>query len=660
MENEGTARRGVRRTAITRRALLGAGAAAALAWLAGGRLAWGGVGGGGWGDIWDYAYPGNNFGYDSGWGYSSDGKVWLSVRCDASVGRMTELYLEVSVKSYYANGGVWSPTWSTDYPDTHVWTYIMDGMSGDRLSSKRGFYDTTYDSGSYHGPYVTDVHRVERRSYDWTAYAVVNAWCDSPDHANGIDIAAEAGQVVPAHVLVHDASWHGKIVTMRPRSAPHLYMDVCGGGVESGANVWGWELLNTTNQHWIALESGFGRARFVPVHIGDVYRQLDVKGGDWEDDATAQIYAGNDTKAQSFYLHDLGNGYHLVVPECSGCALDLNGGGPDNGTDISQWNCFEDWDNHNQHWLIEEPVFGTRDGGTLSLRASGPVAPGSTVEVVEDPNDACFPYNYPGTDGMYYRYEFLRFAADPGSDFAAWTGGTVVQGASTSSSYRVAEADVGSFIACVVTAWTRWTAHVKYKGQAVAGALEVPLATVDVRFFADGEAEPCFETTTRRGDPFSVPPDAWEAAAKSECAGVEGWFVDAECTTWFSDGTAVPEPLDLHAYNRVELAYAQAESSCLLREGRSCFLDEGLAEPAREEDILPPDRTLRFDERVVFERGAPAWFEERGRVRKASCEPGAYADASASGTAQRTARLTANTTAYLCWRIPAYDGIAIS
>ncbi|WP_080802103.1 RICIN domain-containing protein [Arabiibacter massiliensis] len=606
------------------------------------------------------AYPGNNFGYDSGWGYSSDDKVWLSVRCDATVGRMTELYLEMSVKSYYANGGVWSPTWFTDYPDTHVWTYIMDGMSGDRLSSKRGFYDTTYDSSSYHGPYVTDVHRIERRAYDWTAYAVVNAWCDSPDHANGIDITAEAGQIVPAHALVDDASWHGKIVTMRPEAAPHLYMDVAGGGVESGSNVFGWRLSDFTNQHWIALESDYGHTRFVPVHIGDVYRQLDIKGGDWFDDDTAQIYDGNTTKAQSFYVHDLGTGYHLIVAECSGCALDLNGGGPDNGTDISQWNCFDDWDNPNQHWLIEEPVFKTRDGGPLRLEASGAIEPGAVVGVAEDPNAACVPYNYPGTDGMFYKYEFLRFPSDPGPDFAQWEGGDVVRAASTDNSYQVGEADAGAFIVCVVTAWTRWTANVKYRGQAVTGALEVLLPMVDVRFFADGDAEPCFEATVRRGEAFSVPQEAWDAAAKPECAGVEGWFVDAACSVRFADGSVVSEPLDLFAFNRVKLVYAQAETSCLLKEGRECYLDENLTEPAGEGDVLPPKRELRHGDLAVFDRGAPVWFEERGRVREAACEQGAYADAAAHGVAQRTARLTCNTTAYLRWRTPSYDGIAVS
>ena len=113
--------------AIARRRFLGLGGAAALSLLLAPRLAWGGVGGGSWGSAGATAHPGSHFGYDGGWGYSSNGKVWLAVSCNATVGRMTELFLEVSVTSYYANGGVWSPTWFTDYPDTHVDSFVRNG-----------------------------------------------------------------------------------------------------------------------------------------------------------------------------------------------------------------------------------------------------------------------------------------------------------------------------------------------------------------------------------------------------------------------------------------------------------------------------------------------------------------------------------------------------
>ena len=235
------------------------------------------MGGGGWGAIGSVAAPGNHFGYDGGWGYSDNGKVWLSVRCDAVVGRMTELFLEISVTSYYANGGVWNPTWFTDYPDTHVDSFIRDETGW--LASKSGFYDTTYDNSNYHGPYVTDTLRVARRSWDWRAWAGVRAWCDSPDSAYGIDTTAEASQIVPAHVLNDDASWRGKIVTVRPRSAEHLFMDASGGGLDVRTNVVGWQDTFTTNQNWIVVESPQGRTSLVPVHTGASALYLDLQEG---------------------------------------------------------------------------------------------------------------------------------------------------------------------------------------------------------------------------------------------------------------------------------------------------------------------------------------------------------------------------------------------
>ncbi len=93
------------RRGISRRAFLGLGGTAALTLLLAPRLAWGGVGGGSWGNAGGTAYPGSHFGYDGGWGYSSNGKVWLAVSSNATIGRMTELFVEIAVTSYYANGG---------------------------------------------------------------------------------------------------------------------------------------------------------------------------------------------------------------------------------------------------------------------------------------------------------------------------------------------------------------------------------------------------------------------------------------------------------------------------------------------------------------------------------------------------------------------------
>lgn len=642
---------------LTRRAFIGGGAALALAGALGAKFAWARVGGGGWGAIGAVAAPGNNFGYDGDWGFSNDWKVWLSVSCNATVDRMTELFLQISVTSYYANGGVWSPTWKTDYPDTHVDSFVRNENGW--IDSRSGFYDTTYDSDSYHGPYVTETLRVPREPWNWWAWAGVRAWCDSPDNAYGINTTSEASQLIPAHVLVHDASWHGKIVMMRPRPAEHLCLDAAAGGITSGTSVLGWEVLNSTNQHWIVLASNYGRAQFVPVHAGTTQVCLDVAGGDWNDDAPLQLFESNNTKAQSFWLHNRGNGYHLIIPECSGCAVDLNGGGQTNGTRVSQWNCLNYWDNPNFNWKFEEPTFRTRSGGLLTL--NGASKPGGELRVVENLNDACYPYNYPGTTGVFWRYEFWRFETEPesGYTYGNWPGGTCVQ-ASERAVYVPIEDDAGSYIACGVTAWTKRQPSIKYNGQAETKAVFVMGSQVVVNYHADGDETPCFTERAQVDEPYSLNPQASIAAAKPACAGVDGWYTDQAYEVPFANGTPLKDALELYARNRVELTYAHAETSCLTRDDRQYFADEALSEPLSADAALPPATTWYYGDRVAFERGPSAWFEERGRVREAACEQGAYADATATGSVQRTARLTRNTTAYLKWRTPAYDGISLS
>lgn len=639
---------------IARRTFLGLGGAAALSLLLAPRLAWGGVGSGSWGDAGGTARPGAHFGYDGGWGYSSNGCVWLAVSCNATIGRMTELFLEVSVASYYANGGIWSPTWFTDYPDTHVDSFVRN-ESGAWMSSTSGFYDTVYDCASFQGPYATHALRVRREAWDWWAWAGVRAWCDSPDSAYGIDATAEASQLIPHHPLVDDRSWQGKIATLRPGAAPHLRLDASGGGTVNGTNILAWSASDCTNQHWLVLTSAQGRTCLVPVHTGSAPLFADVSSNDWNDGDNVHLWQGTGGWNQSFWLHALGTGYHLIVPECSGCALDLCGGGQADGTNVAQWNCYGNWDNPNQHWMLEEPLFREREPGAMALAGvdgAGEAEPGTVLAPI-DPDRACLPRNYPGTAGMFYRYAWYRGEA-PGDRAES------VREASEDPAYEVAEADEGAYLVCVVKAYARY-GDVPYRGEVETASVRVRSSRALVRCFADGDAEPCFVDEPGRGSAYTLPQAAWKAAAKPDCAGVDGWYRDAACTEAYVDGSLVDEDFDLFARNRVELSYAMADPSCLLGSPRAYFLDEALEQPLLDPSTLfPPSASLHYGDRAAFARGASAWYEDMGRVREASCAQGAYAEADASGPPMRMARLVRNTAAYLLWRTPAYDGIALS
>ncbi|MEG0461275.1 RICIN domain-containing protein [Gordonibacter sp.] len=630
-----------------RRTFLGLGGAAALMALLGPRVAWGGVGGGPWGAYGDTALPGAHFGYDAGWSYSYDDCVWLSASCNCTVGRMTELFMEVSVDAYVACGGIWYPTWSPDMPDTPTYAYIRDDP-GIWLASAYWIIDTTYDH-DYYVRMTGASLRVARRAEDW------RCWCGADikglgGNAPGTHSVAEAPQQVPHHVLVHDRWWQGRVVTLQPRAAEHLFAGVPGAAVGNGSNVAAWSASQMTDQHWIVLESAWGRSRLVSVRTGLSPLVLDVTGGVWDDGANMQLWADAGVSAQSHWLHDRGNGYHLIVPECSGCGVDLYAGGQADGTNVVQWNCYNSWDNANQQWKLSEPLFHERDVGAMVV--SGDPEPGGVLSPA-DPDKTCIPGNYPNTSGMCYRYTWYR-----GTEEEPLL--EIVQPESEQAGYAVVEADAGFYLTCIVKAYTSF-AEVPYRGEVVAPSVLVRSSKARVSFFADGEREPCFQVDADRHQPFYIPPQAKEAAVKPYCAGLDGWYQDRECAVLFRDGDLVEDDLDLFARNRVTLDYAMADRSCLVAPVHDFFLDEALSAPAPAVSEMLPASEMRFcGDRVTFARGPSVWFDDMGRTREASCAAGAYADAAASGPLMRSARLTRNTTAYLLWSTPAYDGIALS
>ncbi len=187
------------------------------------------------------------------------------------------------------------------------------------------------------------------------------------------------------------------------------------------------------------LTSAQGRTCLVPVHTGEAPLFADVSSNDWNDGDNVHLWSGTGGWNQSFWLHDLGTGYHMIVPECSGCALDLAGGGQGNGTNVAQWNCYGDWGNPNQHWASGRAavpragagcagafridssgegegagetgkVEGASDTADAGEGGTGEVEPGAVLSPT-DPDRACLPRNYPGTAGMGYRYAWYRGAA---------------------------------------------------------------------------------------------------------------------------------------------------------------------------------------------------------------------------------------------------------
>lgn len=218
----------------------------------------------------------------------------------------------------------------------------------------------------------------------------------------------------------------------------------------------------------------------------------------------------------------------------------------------------------------------------------------------------------------------------------------------------------GKRLACVVTAFSV-RAGLQYRGVAATEALSVGRRMLDVRFHVDGEEDPCYTDRMPRGEGYAPPVAAVDAGRKEGCSGFDGWYVDMACTVAYVDGT-VPDAdvLDLYGRNIATVTYAPTDASRELFSSRACSFDASLSEPFAVEAALPASVSVPYGDRVAFGRGRSAWYEDRGKPREAACDIGAYATSAGEGTASAAARITRDTVAYLAWRVPRYDGVAVS
>lgn len=182
-----------------------------------------------------------------------------------------------------------------------------------------------------------------------------------------------------------------------------------------------------------------------------------------------------------------------------------------------------------------------------------------------------------------------------------------------------------------------------------------------VAYYADGSSAPVFSESVEVGSSYRTNAQAITQATKPDCAGFDGWYLDAGCTQPFAEGSAVPDAgLALYGRNRVTVSYALTDRTVALFADRELFAEEGRLEPLAYGIELPQQRALFYGDRLSFDQGDNVWFEQHDRMREATCEPGAYATPAGEGSPARSARITRNTVAYLQWAVPAYDGITLS
>ena len=530
-------------------------------------------------------------------------------------------------------------------PDTPTYAYVKTD-DGAWLASQYWIIDTTYD----HDWYVRMVGaslRVPRRTIDW------RCWCGADirglgGSAPGTHSIAEAPQWISHHVLVDDGSWKGRIITLRPRSGLHLFVEAEVAAAGAGTNVDARSANDETNQNWIVLTSKQGRTALVPVSAGTGSVRMEVEGGVWDDGANIRLNTQSNGSEQSLYLHDRGDGYHMLVFECSGCALDHAAANQSEGANMDQWNPYGDWTRARQHFLLEEPLFRETETGSMTLEGNARVG---EVLSASDPASRCLPCNCAGTEGMLYCTTWYR-GSTPGSC------NVLCQDKANRLDYLVGEGDEGNYLTCIVTARTRY-GDIAYRGEVALKSGKVkPLQRI-IRFFVDGASVACCEDECARGQAYSVPDKAFAAARKAACSQFDGWYLDAAYTKLFEPGSVIEEDLDLFARNGAVVRYGLSAVSCFENEDRQFYRDAALSELTDAESLLPPSRECWYGDRVAVQLAASVWFEDRGRAREAPCR-GGYAAPDAKASPFSAFLVTGDTTIYLDWHPLAYDGVAIA
>ena len=185
-----------------------------------------------------------------------------------------------------------------------------------------------------------------------------------------------------------------------------------------------------------------------------------------------------------------------------------------------------------------------------------------------------------------------------------------------------------------------------------------------VLYYRDGESSPIYtdEEATSCTEVYKVNDEATKAATRSNCAGLDGWYLDEACTVKYDPAkngvTNKDKELKLYARNKVTLAYAPTTASWFLQHPETdYYLDEAMTKRmTSQSQILPATETHWYGDTVKLATGAAIYFEDMG-VRELPCSKGAYATAAGTGTLMTKATLKANATVYLAWSGIRYDGI---
>ena len=197
----------------------------------------------------------------------------------------------------------------------------------------------------------------------------------------------------------------------------------------------------------------------------------------------------------------------------------------------------------------------------------------------------------------------------------------------------------------------------RFQGTVASAAPTLVLGNLRIKYYVDGESEPCYTDQALPNAVYETPAAAKAAAQKEGCLEVSGWFVDPEYATPYTPRELTGD-LELYAYNSCSLEYGTTSRSCVLDASYRWKADEAMTRDLDLAALYPAKSVVRYGEAVTFAGPWSAWCSDMGATRKATSTPGVYSTRSASGSPLLKAAVKKNATVFVDWPWAGYDGVA--
>lgn len=196
----------------------------------------------------------------------------------------------------------------------------------------------------------------------------------------------------------------------------------------------------------------------------------------------------------------------------------------------------------------------------------------------------------------------------------------------------------------------------RFQGTVASAAPTRVFSTPKIKYYVDGESEPCYVDQTLLNVVYETPIAAKTAAQKEGCLEVSGWFIDPEYATPY-----VPQELSrdlkLYAYNSCSLEYETTDFSCVLDASYGWKADEAMTQDLDLDSTYPARAVVRWGEEVTFAGPWSAWCSDMGKTRKVTSTPGVYSTRAAAGSPLLKAAVKKNATVFVDWPWAGYDGV---